>query len=204
MFFDLKRREIQFKIVYYGPAFSGKTTNLRVIYEKFPGIKGNLISIDTQGERTLFFDFLPIEIRIVRNFKTRFYIYTVPGQVIYKASRRLVLKGADGVVFVADSQKDRLEENISTLRELYENFDELGLSEKSIPIIFQYNKRDLSEILPIPVLEEKLNWYHFPYVESIAITGKGVFKTLETILKAVLQDFLRKAKYGAQSGKSLG
>lgn len=196
MFFDLKRKEIQFKIVYYGPAFSGKTTNLLIIHKKFPGIKGNLISIDTEGERTLFFDFLPIEIRIVRNFKTRFYLYTVPGQIFYKASRKLVLKGADGIVFVADSQNNRLEENVRAVKELYENLEYFGLNEKSIPIIFQYNKRDLEDILSISLLEEKLNWHKFPYVESVAITGRGVFKTLEVILKAVLQDFLKKAKYG--------
>lgn len=193
MFFDLKRREIQFKIVYYGPAFSGKTTNLLEIHRKFPGSKGRLISIDTEGERTLFFDFLPIELRITKSFRTRFYLYTVPGQPHYRASRKLVLKGVDGIVYVADSKMDRLEENIEVLNELYRFLDELGLKGYTIPMVFQYNKRDLPDAVPLRILEEKLNKNGLPSVPSIAIEGKGVFKTLELILKAVLRDFVAKA-----------
>ncbi|MCD6087494.1 MAG: gliding-motility protein MglA [Candidatus Hydrothermae bacterium] len=194
MIFDLKKKEIRFKIVYYGPALSGKTTNIVKIHDRFPGKKGKLITIDTQGERTIFFDLLPIEVQILKGFKTRFYLYTVPGQVHYRISRKLVLKGADGVIFVADSQADRLEENIDIYRELMENLKKLSLNGDRIPIIMQYNKRDLPDRLPVEKLEKELNVKGYPYYSAIAIKGIGVFKTLEGMIRKVIEFYLSREK----------
>ncbi len=194
MIFDLKKKEIRFKIVYYGPALSGKTTNIVRIHDRFPGKKGKLITIDTQGERTIFFDLLPIEVQILKGFKTRFYLYTVPGQVHYRISRKLVLKGADGVIFVADSQADRLEENIDIYRELMENLKKLSLNGDRIPIIMQYNKRDLPDRLPVEKLEKELNVKGYPYYSAIAIKGIGVFKTLEGMIRKVIEFYLSREK----------
>jgi len=194
MIFDLKKKEIRFKIVYYGPALSGKTTNIVRIHDRFPGKKGKLITIDTQGERTIFFDLLPIEVQILKGFKTRFYLYTVPGQVHYRISRKLVLKGADGVIFVADSQADRLEENIDIYRELMENLKKLSLNGDRIPIIMQYNKRDLPDRLPVKKLEKELNVGGYPYYSAIAIKGIGVFKTLEGMIRKVIEFYLSREK----------
>ncbi len=193
MIFDLKKKEIRFKIVYYGPALSGKTTNIIKIHNRFPGRKGKLITIDTQGERTIFFDLLPIEVQILKGFKTRFYLYTVPGQVHYRISRKLVLKGADGVIFVADSQADRLEENIEIYHELKENLKLLSLAD-NIPIIIQYNKRDLPNRLPVEKLEKELNVDGHPYYPAIAIKGIGVFKTLEGMIRKIIEVYLSKGK----------
>lgn len=195
MVIDLKAKEIKFKIVYYGPGLSGKTTNLRYIYERFQGPKGKLLTIDTKGERTLFFDFLPIEIKILKGFKSRFYLYTVPGQVFYKISRKLVLRGADGVVFVADSGSNRLEENIAIYNEMHDYLKNLGLlNGRRLPIIMQYNKRDLPTALPVEELEEKVNIYKYPYHLAIAVEGKGVFKTLHHILLKVIKNFSKTRK----------
>ena len=194
MIFDLKKKEIRFKIVYYGPALSGKTTNIVRIHDRFPGKKGKLITIDTQGERTIFFDLLPIEVQILKGFRTRFYLYTVPGQVHYRISRKLVLKGADGVIFVADSQADRLEENIDIYRELMENLKKLSLNGDRIPIIMQYNKRDLPDRLPVKKLEKELNVGGYPYYSAIAIKGIGVFKTLEGMIRKVIEFYLSREK----------
>ena len=194
MIFDLKKKEIRFKIVYYGPALSGKTTNIVRIHDRFPGKKGKLITIDTQGERTIFFDLLPIEVQILKGFKTRFYLYTVPGQVHYRISSKLVLKGADGVIFVADSQADRLQENIDIYRELMENLKKLSLNGDRIPIIMQYNKRDLPDRLPVKKLEKELNVGGYPYYSAIAIKGIGVFKTLEGMIRKVIEFYLSREK----------
>ena len=190
MIFNLKKREIRIKIVYYGPSFSGKTTNLMKIHEGFPGKRGKLLTLNTKGERTLLFDFLPLEMNLFKDFSTRFFVYTVPGQIFYRGARKLVLKGADGIVFVADSQRDRLEENVENLKEMYDNMNELGLEKRKIPIVFQYNKRDLGNISTLEELGSQLNPEGHPYVEAIAIEGKGVFKTLELILKEVLETLL--------------
>jgi signal recognition particle receptor subunit beta len=151
-------REINCKLVYYGPGLGGKTTNLEYIYEKVaPASKGKMISLATETERTLFFDFLPVDLGTIRGFKTRFHLYTVPGQVYYNASRRLILKGVDGVVFVADSQMERLDANIESMQNLYDNMSQHGLDIRRIPFIIQYNKRDLPNAAPLPQLQEALN-----------------------------------------------
>jgi signal recognition particle receptor subunit beta len=195
MVVDVAKREINVKIVYYGPAVSGKTTNLIIIHKKLkPEHKGDLVSIDTKGERTLFFDFLPVEVPIGGGFKVRFHLYTVPGQYFYKTSRKLVLKGADGIVFVADSQRSRAEENKIIFQEMEEFLAEQGLRLDQIPIILQYNKRDLGDIMTVEELNMLLNQRGFPYIESVASQGKGVFETLDLISKLVLKSVLQKAK----------
>lgn len=190
MIFDLKKREIRIKIVYYGPSFSGKTTNLLKIHDGFPGKRGKLLTLNTKGERTLLFDFLPLEMNLFKDFLTRFFVYTVPGQIFYRGARKLVLKGADGIVFVADSQRDRLEENKENLKEMYNNMDELGLTKRKIPIVFQYNKRDLEDISTVEELEQELNPEGHNHIEAIAIEGQGIFKTLESILKEIVESLL--------------
>src|SRR3970040_1021662 len=205
-------REINCKLVYYGPGLGGKTTNLQHIYGKFqPDMRGKMVSLATETERTLFFDFLPVDLGTVRGFKTRFHLYTVPGQVYYNASRKLILKGVDGIVFVADSQIERMEANIESMQNLYDNMAQYGYDLTKIPFVVQYNKRDLPNASPIKDLQAQLNpgWpvedpakqkelpdpYHagerliqlvdeqwverVPYLESVAITGEGVFDTLK-------------------------
>lgn len=190
---DFRKHEIKFKVVYYGPGLSGKTTNIKKIYERFTGKKGQLLSIDTKGERTLFFDLLPIKIPIIRGYNSIFSLYTVPGQVFYKQARKLVLKNADGIVFVADSNPERLEENIKIYEEMHNALIEYGMwsSTKKVPIIVQYNKRDDPNALPISILEEKVNKYKYPYVLAIATEGKGVFQTLQLIINEVIKNSLR-------------
>jgi len=151
-------REVNCKLVYYGPGLGGKTTNLEYIYEKVaPASKGKLISLATETERTLFFDFLPVDLGTIRGFKTRFHLYTVPGQVYYNASRKLILKGVDGVVFVADSQLERMEANLESMQNLYDNMAQHGLELTRLPFVIQYNKRDLPNASPLPQLQEALN-----------------------------------------------
>ena len=151
-------REINCKLVYYGPGLGGKTTNLEHVYQKVaPGSRGKMISLATETERTLFFDFLPVDLGTIRGFKTRFHLYTVPGQVYYNASRKLILKGVDGVVFVADSQMDRMEANIEAMQNLYDNMSEHGYDLTSIPFVIQYNKRDLPNAAPLNDLQASLN-----------------------------------------------
>ncbi len=193
MLIDFKKHEIKFKIVYYGPGLSGKTTNIKRIYERFSGKKGQLLSIDTKGERTLFFDLLPLELPILKGYKTIFSLYTVPGQVFYKQARKLVLKGADGVIFVADSNPERFEENIAIYKEMHDSLTEFGMwsATKKVPIIVQYNKRDDPNALPVPVMEEKVNIYKYPYVLSIATEGKGVFQCLQQMINEVVKYSLR-------------
>jgi len=181
-------REINCKIVYYGPGLGGKTTNLEYVYNKVnPETRGKLISLATETERTLFFDFLPVDLGSVKGFKTRFHLYTVPGQVYYNASRRLILKGVDGVVFVADSAAARMDANIASLQNLYENLAEYGYEPGSLPLVIQYNKRDLPDALPVEELRRELNPTGLPDFEAVAVVGTGVFDTLKTVSKLVLK-----------------
>jgi len=181
-------REINCKIVYYGPGLCGKTTNLEYIYNKVaPTTRGKLISLATETERTLFFDFLPVDLGTIRGFKTRFHLYTVPGQVDYNASRKLILKGVDGVVFVADSQVERLDANIESMHNLYENLAEYGYDLRQIPFVIQYNKRDLPNVSPVEELERHLNPDRVPSYEGVATKGIGVFDTLKAVAKLVIK-----------------
>ncbi len=181
-------REINCKIVYYGTGLGGKTTNLEYIYSRVnPDTKGKMISLATETERTLFFDFLPIDLGEVRGFKTRFHLYTVPGQVYYNASRRLILKGVDGLVFVADSQAARAEANIESMHNLYENLSTYGYDLQTIPFAIQYNKRDMPNILSMEELRAQINPMGVPDFEGTAIEGKGVFETLSSVSKMVVK-----------------
>jgi signal recognition particle receptor subunit beta len=181
-------REINCKIVYYGTGLGGKTTNLEYVYSRVnPDTKGKMISLATETERTLFFDFLPIDLGEVRGFKTRFHLYTVPGQVYYNASRRLILKGVDGVIFVADSQRDRMEANIEAMHNLYENLESYGYDLGKIPFAIQYNKRDMPDPMSVEELRAQLNPNGVPDFEGVAIEGTGVFETLSAVSKLVVQ-----------------
>jgi mutual gliding-motility protein MglA len=191
-FINYMAREINCKLVYYGPGLCGKTTNLQYIYERTnPEAKGKMISLATETERTLFFDFLPLSLGEIRGFKTRFHLYTVPGQVFYDASRKLILKGVDGVIFVADSQIERLEANQESVDNLRTNLAEQGYSLEKIPYIVQYNKRDLPNVVPVEELRELINPMRVPDFESVARTGVGVFDTLKAVSKAVLTELRR-------------
>lgn len=182
-------REINCKIVYYGTGLGGKTTNLEYIYSRVnPETKGKMISLATETERTLFFDFLPIDLGEVRGFKTRFHLYTVPGQVYYNASRRLILKGVDGIIFVADSQSARAEANIESMHNLYENLETYGYDLETIPFAIQYNKRDLDDILSPEEMRAQINPMGVPDFEAIAIDGTGVFETLKCVSKLVVEE----------------
>ena len=191
-FINYSSREINCKIVYYGPGLCGKTTNLQFIYSKTnPELKGKMISLATETERTLFFDFLPLALGQIRGFKTRFHLYTVPGQVFYDASRKLILKGVDGVVFVADSQIARMEANLESMENLRTNLAEQGYSLDKLPYVIQYNKRDMPAIAPSEELRQMLNPAGVPDFDAVAITGQGVFDTLKAIAKLVLTELKR-------------
>lgn len=191
-FINYAQREINCKLVYYGPGLGGKTTNLQFIYSKTnPEARGKMISLATETERTLFFDFLPLSLGEIRGFKTRFHLYTVPGQVFYDASRALILKGVDGVVFVADSQIERMEANIESLDNLRVNLEEKGYNLDKIPYVMQYNKRDLPSAVPIDELRKLLNPTGVQEFEAIATTGAGVFDTLKAVAKLVLTELKR-------------
>ena len=188
-FINYPLREITCKIVYYGPGLCGKTTNLQYVYAKTnPAARGNMISLATETERTLFFDFLPLGLGEIRGFKTRFHLYTVPGQVFYDASRKLILKGVDGVVFVADSQEDRLDANLESAENLRINLAEQGYDLDKIPYVIQYNKRDLPNIVPTEELSRLINYRKVPEFNAIAPTGVGVFDTLKAVAKQVLAE----------------
>ena len=194
-FINLMAREINCKIVYYGPGLCGKTTNLQCIYERTkPDAKGRMVSLATDTDRTLFFDFLPLELGEIRGFKTRFHLYTVPGQVYYDASRKLILKGVDGCVFVADSQIARVDANEESLDNLKQNLDEYGLSLDNIPYVVQYNKRDLPGVMSVEELRGLLNPDGVPDFEAVASSGQGVFETLKAVARLV---FLELKKSGA-------
>ncbi len=193
-FINYASREINCKIVYYGPGLCGKTTNLQFIYNKTAvDAKGKMISLATETERTLFFDFLPLALGEIKGFKTRFHLYTVPGQVFYDASRKLILKGVDGVVFVADSQEERIDANIESLDNLNVNLKEQGYDLNRIPYVIQYNKRDLPNIVSVEELRRELNPTAVPDFEACATMGDGVFETLKAIAKLILID-LKKGK----------
>jgi hypothetical protein len=196
------QRELLCKIVYYGPGLGGKTTNLQYIFGQVPEkYRGNLTSIDTKGDRTLFFDLLPLDYGKFRGFSVRLQLYTVPGQVIYNASRRIVLKGADGVVFVADSQVDRMDENITSINNLRDNLREYGIDWKVIPTVLQYNKRDLDPINSIAELNQALNFRNLKWFEATAVNGKGVFPTMKGITGAVIENLKRDVPQADLSSK---
>ena len=181
-------REINCKVVYYGTGLGGKTTNLEYIYSRVsPDTKGKMISLATETERTLFFDFLPIDLGEIRGFKTRFHLYTVPGQVYYNASRKLILKGVDGIIFVADSQRERSEANIEAMHNLYENLDSYGYDLQKLPFAIQYNKRDLANAMSLEELRAQINPSGVPDFEAVALEGKGVFETLKCVSKMVVK-----------------
>lgn len=186
-YFNHNAKEIHCKIVYYGPSLGGKTTNLQWIYQNTAtDQESKQIAIHTDVERTIFFDFLPLEIGEIRGYKTRFHLYTVPGQVIYDASRRLILKGLDGVVFVADSQAERMEENLEALRNLEKNLELQGYDIKEVPLAIQYNKRDLHNAASLKDLRLQLNLYNSPDFEAVASEGKGVMDTFKTVSKSII------------------
>jgi signal recognition particle receptor subunit beta len=188
-FINYASREINCKIVYYGPGLCGKTTNLQHIYDKSNvGTKGKLISLATETDRTLFFDFLPLELGTVRGFKTRFHLYTVPGQVFYDASRKLILKGVDGVIFVADSQEERMDANVEALDNLVTNLQGQGYNFNTIPYVLQFNKRDLPTAMPVEEMKKILCRRNENVVEACASKGIGVFETLRAVAKVVLQE----------------
>ncbi len=195
-FINYSSREIILKIVYYGPGLCGKTTNIKFIFAATnPDARGKLISLETKQERTLFFDFLPLSLPAIRGFKTRLHLYTVPGQVFYKASRKLIMKGADGVIFVADSQRERHEANLVALDDLQENLVEYGYDINKIPFVIQYNKRDLPNVLSVEELRADLNHWNVPDFEAVAASpsGPGVFDTLKAVAKMILVE-LRRAR----------
>ncbi len=186
-FINFAAREINCKMVYYGAGLGGKTTNLEKVFEMAPN-KGKMISLATETDRTLFFDFLPLDLGTVRGFKTRFHLYTVPGQVFYDASRKLILRGVDGVVFVADSQEERLDANLESIENLEENLKEHGYDLMTIPYVLQLNKRDLPNILSIEDLKKELCRKDEPVLEAVAFKGVGVFETLKEISRLVLSE----------------
>lgn len=184
---NIASREIHCKIVYYGIGYCGKTTNLQHVFKSInPNVRGDMLSIATETERTLFFDFLPLDLGSIHGFRTRFHLYTVPGQILYERTRLAVLNGADGIVFVVDSQAEKFEENVQSIVELETNMRNIGKDMNSFPYVMQWNKRDLPTVLPIHVLERYLNRRHVPSFEAVAYEGKGVFSTLRTISKNVM------------------
>ena len=191
-FINYASREINCKIVYYGPGLCGKTTNLQYIYDKTnPGAKGKLISLATETDRTLFFDFLPLELGTVRGFKTRFHLYTVPGQVFYDASRKLILKGVDGVIFVADSQVERMDANVEAIDNLQTNLKSQGYDLMNIPYVLQLNKRDLPNVESVEEMKRLLIKKNEPVIEAVASKGPGVSETLKAVAKLVLADLTK-------------
>lgn len=191
-------REITCKIVYYGPGRSGKTSNLQYIHAYVPDDKkGPMVSLATETDRTLFFDFLPLDLGSISGFKTRIQLYTVPGQVYYNATRKLVLRGADGVVFVADSQREQFNENIESLRNLHENLLDENINVRDFPMVLQYNKRDLPGVVPVEELDEALNYRDAPAFAAATIKGEGVFETLKGVSQLVLQSLSRKFRADA-------
>jgi mutual gliding-motility protein MglA len=193
-FINYVAREINCKIVYYGPGLGGKTTNLQYLYEITGAAnKGKLVSLATETERTLFFDFLPIDLGQIRGLRTRFHLYTVPGQVFYDASRKLILRGVDGVVFVADSQEERLEANLESISNLEQNLREHGFDLRKVPYVLQLNKRDLPNAMPVEQLEQQLQFKGEPVFEAVARTGAGVVETLKGVARQVLIELRKSA-----------
>ena len=188
-FINYASREINCKIVYYGPGLCGKTTNIQWIYEQAnPDKKGKLVSLATETDRTLFFDFLPLDMGMVKGFKVRFHLYTVPGQVFYDASRKLILRGCDGIIFVADSQKARMEANIESIANLATNLKENGFDVRSIPYVLQLNKRDMPSAVPTAEMERLLRFRGEPMIEAVASQGTGVIETLKAAARQILME----------------
>jgi len=191
-FINYASREINCKIVYYGPGLCGKTTNIQWIYEQAnPEKKGKLVSLATETDRTLFFDFLPLDMGMVKGFKVRFHLYTVPGQVFYDASRKLILRGCDGIIFVADSQKARMEANIESIANLATNLKENGFDIRSIPYVLQLNKRDMPSAAPVEEIERLLRFRNEPMIEAVANKGTGVIETLKASARQILMELQR-------------
>src|ERR1041384_3739372 len=189
---NFAQKSVNLKVVYYGPGMSGKTTNLEIVHQRAPSNnRGDLTSISTDGDRTLFFDFMPLDLGTVAGMRTCFQLYAVPGQVYYNSTRKLVLQGVDGIVFVADSSESKMEENLESLENLKNNLAEYGKDIREIPLVLQYNKRDLPDALSVEALNEKMNHWGCPYFEAVAITGEGVFPTLKGLLGVVLETLNR-------------
>lgn len=200
--FNYATKEITAKIVYYGPGLCGKTTNLQFVYESLPSNnKSKMLSLATKTDRTLFFDFLPLDLGKIRGMRTKLQLYTVPGQVYYNSTRQLVLKGSDGIVFVADSQEGALEANIESLQNLEDNLKRQGIRIKEIPVVIQYNKRDLPNAMPVAALNQKVNRLNAPHFQSVATTGIGVEDTLKGITKLVVEHLVK--KYGLEGSEPL-
>jgi signal recognition particle receptor subunit beta len=194
-FLNYSTREINFKVVYYGPGLSGKTTNIKSIYDKVKADnKGKLVSLATETERTLFFDFFPLDLGTIKGYKVKFHLYTVPGQIYYSSSRKLIMKGVDGIVFVADSQRERFEANIESLQDMMDNLKEYNIDFETLPYVLQLNKRDLPNITPANELIKALRKKGEPVVESMALKGDGVVETLKSISKLIMIDVKRKLK----------
>jgi hypothetical protein len=194
-FLNYSTREINFKIVYYGPGLSGKTTNIKTIYDKVKtDSKGKLVSLATETERTLFFDFFPLDLGTVKGYKVKFHLYTVPGQIYYSSSRKLIMKGVDGIVFVADSQRERFEANIESINDMMQNLADYNIEFETMPYVLQLNKRDLPNITPVNEMIEALRRKEEPVVEAMALKGDGVVETLKSISKLIMVDVKRKLK----------
>ena len=203
--FNYSTKELTAKVVYYGPGLCGKTTNLQWIHEKLPiKNKGKMLSLATETDRTLFFDFLPIEIGTIRGMRTRIQLYTVPGQVFYNATRRMVLKGADAVCFVADSQEAMLDANLESYENMRQNLEANEIDADEIPVVLQYNKRDLPNALPIEILNERMNPLNAPFYEAVAVKGVGVEDTLKAVTKLVFKSLSVKYGDGAQAPAAPG
>lgn len=188
-FVNYSTHEINCKVIYCGPGLSGKTTNIQYVYEQTQqDQRGKLVTLSTENERTLFFDFLPLAVGDVRGYKTRFHLYTIPGQTFYEVSRQFILKGVDGIVFVADSQAERMEANIESYESLEKSLDRLGYDVHKIPLVFQYNKRDLPGVVSVRELEATFNSMHRPYFEAVANRGTGVMETLQAISQWVIRE----------------
>ncbi len=186
-FVNSNAKEVHCKIVYYGPSLGGKTTNIQWVYQQTAHEnKSKMKALDQEVERTLFFDFLPLNIGEIRGFKTRFHLYTVPGQIVYDASRKLILKGLDGVIFVADSQEERMEENLQAIKNLERNLEQQGYDIRQIPLVIQYNKRDLPNAMKLQEMRSAINTYNAPDFEAVANEGKGVFESLKTVSKSII------------------
>jgi signal recognition particle receptor subunit beta len=199
--FNYASKDLTLKVVYYGPGLSGKTTNLQYLHSKFePGKKGKLLSLSTESDRTLFFDFLPVDLGKIKEFRVRFQLYTVPGQVRYNATRKLVLKGADAIVFVADSQNEMKEHNIESMEDMRENLVSNNIELSTVPMVFQYNKRDLPNIMTVLEIDSDINHAGLPVIEAEAINGKGVEETFQTITKILIKDFAN--RYNVQFEKA--
>ncbi len=194
-FINYTTKEINCKVIYFGPGLGGKTTNIQFIYEKTQQReRGKLVTLSTENERTLFFDFLPLSIGEVRGFKTRFHLYTIPGQTFYEVSRQFILKGVDGIVFVADSQTERMEANIESFESLEKSLERQGYDIHKLPLAFQYNKRDLPSAVTVQELEATLNPMHRPYFEAIANRGQGVMETLQAVSQLVIRELKGEVK----------